>query len=215
MKIFIDTANTDEIRIANEMGLIDGVTTNPSLIAREGRPFMDIVKEICETVDGPVSLEVVSTDAAGMVEEARRLARISDNVVVKIPLTGEGLKAIKALSAEGIKTNVTLIFTALQGLLAAKAGGTFLSVFVGRWDDIGSSGMEVVSQLRSILDNYDFDSEILVASIRNPLHVLDAAMMGADISTIPFKVLMQLVQHPLTEHGLELFLKDWEKVPKK
>ena len=211
MKFFIDTANIDEIKKANELGLLDGVTTNPSLVAKEGREFKDLIKEICSIVDGPVSAEVVSTDAEGMVAEARELAKIADNIVVKIPLIKEGLKAVKILSSEGIKTNVTLCFSAIQALMAAKAGADYISPFVGRLDDIGVTGMELIEQIISIYESYGYETEIIVASIRNPLHVLEAATMCADIATIPYKVMEQLIKHPLTDIGLANFLKDWEK----
>ena len=211
MKFFIDTANIEEIKKANELGLLDGVTTNPSLVAKEGREFKDLITEICGIVEGPVSAEVVSTDAEGMVAEARELARIADNIVVKIPLIKEGLKAVKILSSEGIKTNVTLCFSAVQALMAAKAGADYISPFVGRLDDIGQTGMELVEQIISIYEAYGYETEIIVASIRNPIHVLDAATMGADIATIPYKVMEQLIKHPLTDIGLANFLKDWEK----
>lgn len=214
MKFFIDTANVDEIKKANELGLLDGVTTNPSLVSKEGREFRDLIKEICDIVDGPVSAEVVSVDAEGMVTEARDLAKIANNIVVKIPLIKEGLKAVKVLSAEGIKTNVTLCFSAVQALMAAKAGADYISPFVGRLDDIGQTGMELVEQIVTIYEAYGYDTEIIVASIRNPLHVLDAALMGADISTIPYKVMEQLIKHPLTDIGLKNFLADWEKLAK-
>ncbi len=215
MKFFIDTANLDEIQKAKEWGLVDGVTTNPSLIAKENVSFKERIKEICELVNGPVSAEVVSTDAQGMIEEARELSSLADNVVIKVPMTMEGIKATKTLSQEGIHTNVTLIFSPLQALLAAKAGATYVSPFVGRLDDISHDGMALIEQVVQIFDNYGFNTEIIVASIRNPLHVLDAALMGADIATIPFKVISQLAKHPLTDIGLEKFLKDWEKVPEK
>ena len=211
MKFFIDTANIDEIKKANELGLLDGVTTNPSLVAKEGREFKDLIKEICSIVDGPVSAEVVSTDAVGMVAEARELATIADNIVIKIPLIKEGLKAVKILSGEGIKTNVTLCFSAVQALMAAKAGADYISPFVGRLDDIGQTGMELIEQIIAIYEAYGYETEIIVASIRNPLHVLDAATMGADIATVPYKVMEQLIKHPLTDIGLANFLKDWEK----
>lgn len=214
MKFFIDTANIDEIKKANELGLLDGVTTNPSLVSKEGREFKDLIKEICDIVDGPVSAEVVSTDAEGMVSEAKDLAKIADNIVIKIPLIKEGLKAVKILSGEGIKTNVTLCFSAVQALMAAKAGANYISPFVGRLDDIGQTGMELVEQIVTIYEAYGYDTEIIVASIRNPLHVLDAALMGADISTIPYKVMEQLIKHPLTDIGLKNFLADWEKTAK-
>lgn len=211
MKFFIDTANIDEIKKANELGLLDGVTTNPSLVSKEGREFKDLITEICGIVEGPVSAEVVSTDAEGMVAEARELAKIADNIVIKIPLIKEGLKAVKILSSEGIKTNVTLCFSAVQALMAAKAGADYISPFVGRLDDIGQIGMELIEQIVTIYEAYGYETEIIVASIRNPLHVLDAATMGADIATIPYKVMEQLIKHPLTDIGLANFLKDWEK----
>jgi transaldolase len=214
MKFFIDTANTKEIKEAWELGVIDGVTTNPSLISKEKKEPIKLLREICEIVDGPVSAEVVSLDAEGMVKEAKKLARIHKNIVVKVPMTKDGLKATKVLSKLKIKTNVTLIFSPNQALLAAKAGATFVSPFVGRLDDITHYGMELVSQILEIYDNYSFDTEVIVASIRNPLHVLDAALMGAHIATIPFSVIDQLSKHPLTDIGIEKFLKDWEKVPK-
>jgi len=215
MKFFIDTADINEIKAAMEMGMVDGVTTNPTLISKTGRPFLEVAKEIIEAVPGPVSLEVVSLDTQGMVDEARQLAKLGDNVVIKIPMTTEGLKAVKILSEEGIKTNVTLVFSPLQALLAAKAGATFVSPFVGRLDDIGHDGMELISQIVQIYDNYGFDTEIIVASIRHPQHVLQAAILGADIATIPFKVIKQLAKHPLTDVGIERFLEDWAKVPDK
>lgn len=212
MKFFIDTANIEEIKKANEFGMVDGVTTNPSLVAKEGREFKGLIKEICDLVPGPVSAEVVSPDAEGMVREAKELAEIADNIVVKIPLIEEGIKATKILSREGIKTNVTLCFSPLQALIAAKAGATYVSPFVGRLDDIGSTGMELVEQIITIYDSYTFETEVIVASIRNPIHVLDAALMGADIATIPFKVIQQLIRHPLTDIGLKNFLADWKKL---
>ena len=215
MKFFIDTADVNEIKEALEMGMVDGVTTNPTLIAKTGRPFMEVAKEIVELVPGPVSLEVVSLDTQGMVDEARYLAKLGDNVVIKIPMTTEGLKAVKILSEEGIKTNVTLVFSPLQALLAAKAGATYVSPFVGRLDDIGHNGMELIEQIVQIYDNYMFETEIIVASIRHPQHVLQAALIGADIATIPFKVIKQLAKHPLTDIGIERFLEDWAKVPDK
>jgi len=214
MKFFIDTANITEIREAWDIGVIDGVTTNPSLISKEKKEPIKLLKEICSIVDGPVSAEVVSLDAAGMVKEAKTLARIHKNIVVKIPMTTEGLKATKKLTGLKIKTNVTLVFSANQALLAAKAGATYVSPFVGRIDDISSYGMELVSQILEIYENYGFETEIIVASIRNPVHVLDAARMGAHVATIPFKVIEQLSKHPLTDIGMEKFLADWEKVPK-
>jgi transaldolase len=215
MKFFIDTADINEIRSAMEMGLIDGVTTNPTLVSKTGRPFMEVAKEIVETVPGPVSLEVVSLDTQGMVDEARQLAKLGDNVVIKIPMTTEGLRAVKILAQEGIKTNVTLVFSPLQALLAAKAGATFVSPFVGRLDDVGHDGMELIAQIVQIYENYGFDTEIIVASIRHPQHVLQAALLGADIATIPYKVIKQLAKHPLTDIGIERFLEDWAKVPDK
>lgn len=214
MKFFIDTANLDEIRKADALGLVDGVTTNPSLIAREGCPFEQRIREICELIDGPVSAEVVSTEAAGMVAEAKRLSDIAPNVVVKIPMTTEGLRATHELAGLGIRTNVTLVFSPIQALLAAKAGATYVSPFIGRLDDISHVGMDLVRDVIEIYTNYAFDTEIIVASVRHPVHVLDAAKMGADIATIPYKVIGQLAHHPLTDIGLEKFLRDWEKVPK-
>ncbi len=215
MKLFIDTANIDEIKEATELGLIDGITTNPTLIAREGKEFMQIVKEICEIVDGPISLEAVSTKSKDMIKEAQGLAKIHSNVVVKIPMTREGLIATRQLAMEGIHVNMTLVFSSTQALLAAKTGAAYVSPFIGRLDDISHCGMDLVEQIRTIYDNYDFDTEIIVASIRNPLHVLEAALIGADIATVPFKVIEQLIKHPLTDIGVERFLKDWEKVENK
>jgi transaldolase len=211
MKFFIDTANIDEIKEANSMGMVDGVTTNPSLIAKEGRDFEEIIKEICQIVDGPISAEVISIDTKGMIKEARHLAKIHDNIVVKIPMTVDGLKATRALSEEGIKTNVTLAFSPLQALMAAKAGATYISPFIGRLDDLSQEGLLLVEQIVEIYSNYAFDTEIIVASIRNPLHVLESALMGADIATIPFSVLGKLAAHPMTDKGLKAFLDDWEK----
>jgi len=211
MKFFIDTANIEEIKQAGALGMVDGVTTNPSLVAKEGREFKGLIKEICDIVDGPVSAEVVSLDAGGMVKEAQDLARLADNIVVKIPLIEEGLKAVAILAREGIKTNVTLCFSPIQALMAAKAGAAYISPFVGRLDDISHVGMDLVEQILTIYENYGFDTEVIVASIRNPIHVLDAALMGADIATIPFKVIQQLIRHPLTEIGLEKFLADWKR----
>ncbi len=211
MKFFIDTANIDEIKKANELGMVDGVTTNPSLVAKEGREFKGLIKEICDIVDGPVSAEVVSLDAEGMVKEARELANLADNIVVKIPMLEEGLKAVKTLAQEKINTNVTLCFSPIQALMAAKAGAAYISPFVGRLDDISHIGMELVEQIITIYDNYGFETEVIVASVRNPIHVLDAALMGADIATIPFKVIQQLTKHPLTDIGVEKFLADWKK----
>ncbi len=216
MKFFIDTANIEEIRQANELKILDGVTTNPTLIAKTGKPFMDVVKEILEEIpDKPVSLEVASTDYEGMIKEGEYLAQFGKNVVIKIPMTIDGLKAVKYFEYKGIKTNVTLIFSASQALLAMKAGASFISPFVGRLDDISHRGMDLIADIKTIKDNYGFSSEIIVASVRNPLHVLESALIGADIATIPFKVISQLVKHPLTDIGLERFLKDWESVPEK
>lgn len=214
MKFFIDSANISEIKEALSLGMCDGVTTNPSLVAREKRPFNDVVKEILEAVPGPVSLEVVSLDAAGMVAEAKKLVELGGNVVIKIPLTTEGLKATKILSGEGIDVNETLIFSPVQALMAAKAGAAYVSPFVGRLDDVAQNGMELVEQILSIFDNYGFTTEVIVASVRHPMHVLEAAMLGADIATIPFGVIAQLAKHPLTDVGIEKFLADWKKVPK-
>lgn len=212
MKFFIDTANIEEIKKANEMGMADGVTTNPTLVSREGREFKGLIKEICDIVDGPVSAEVVSLDTDGMVSEAKELAKIADNIVVKIPLIVEGLKAVRILDQEGINTNVTLCFSPVQALMAAKAGAAYISPFVGRLDDISQRGMELAEEIINIYENYDFKTEVIVASIRNPIHVLDAALMGADIATIPFKVIQQLIKHPLTDIGLDKFLADWKKL---
>jgi transaldolase len=215
MQFFLDTGNVDEIKQALEWGILDGVTTNPTLIAKTGRPFMEVVKEILQLVDGPVSLETVSRDAKGMVEEGRKLAELGDNVVVKIPMTPEGIIAVQELESEGIPTNVTLVFSPTQALIAAKAGATYVSPFVGRLDDISSDGMKLIRDIKTIFDNYDFDTQIIVASVRHPMHVLEAALIGADICTMPFEVMKKLFQHPLTDKGIELFLKDWEKVPGK
>ena len=214
MKIFIDTADINEIREAASWGIVDGVTTNPSLIAKTGRDFRSVVAEICEIVDGPISAECVETTADKMIPEAREIAKMHPNIVVKIPLTTEGLKTVKAVSGEGIKTNVTLCFSPAQGLLAAKAGATYISPFIGRLDDISHVGMEIIDELVTIYDNYGYATQVLAASIRHPRHVIDAALVGAHVSTIPFNVLSQLVKHPLTDIGLDKFLKDWEKVPK-
>lgn len=212
MRLFIDTANVSEIR---EMAwLIDGVTTNPTLVAREKRPFVDVIAEICEIVDGPISAEVTALDTDGMVSEARELAAIHDRVVVKIPMTEPGMEAAKRLSADGIRTNVTLVFSANQALLAAKCGATFVSPFVGRIDDIGADGMGVVAEILEVYANYAFLTEVLAASIRHPRHVFEAATLGADIATVPYAVLKKLFRHPLTDAGIERFLKDWEGVPK-
>ena len=212
MKFFIDTANIEEIKKAWELGVINGVTTNPSLISKEKTEPVALFKEICAIVDGPISAEVIGTRADEMVKEAEDLAKIHENIVVKIPIIEEGLKAVKRLTAAGIKTNVTLIFSPGQALLAAKAGATYVSPFVGRLDDISHNGMDIVADIQTIYENYDFDTEIIVASIRNPLHVIEAALIGADIATIPYSVIGQLIKHPLTDIGLEKFLKDWENV---
>ncbi len=214
MKFFIDTANIEEIKEAHSMGMVDGVTTNPSLIAKEGRGFEEIIKEICDIVDGPISAEVISIDTEGMLKEARHLAKIHANIVVKIPMTVDGLKATRRLSQEGIKTNVTLVFSPLQALMAAKAGATYVSPFIGRLDDLAQEGLLLVEQIIEIYSNYAFDTEIIVASIRNPLHVLESALMGADIATIPFAVLAKLAAHPMTDKGLDAFLADWNKAQK-
>lgn len=215
MKFFIDSADIHEIREAHGVGLVDGVTTNPSLIAKTGRGFSEVVSEICSLVAGPVSLETVSRDAEGMVREGEGLIRYGKNVVVKVPLTSEGLKAVRMLKEKGIKTNVTLCFSPVQALLAAKAGAAYISPFVGRLDDVSENGMEVVEKIVKIYANYHFSTEVLVASIRNPIHVLTAALMGAHVATMPYAVMKQLTQHPLTDIGIEKFLKDWEKVPNK
>jgi transaldolase len=214
MKFFIDTADVNEIREAHALGLVDGVTTNPSLIAKSGRKFKDVIKEIVSIVDGPISAEVISLDAPGMIKEGKELARIHKNIVVKLPMTTEGLKATYALTALKIKTNVTLIFTSMQALLAAKAGATYVSPFVGRLDDISQDGMGIVEEIRTIFDNYGYSSEIIVASIRNPIHVLNSALIGADVATIPYSVMLQLSKHPLTDAGIKKFLADWQNVPK-
>lgn len=214
MKIFLDTANVNEIREAASMGFCDGVTTNPSLVAKEGRDFPTVLREICAVVKGDVSAEVVSTDLDGMLKEARSLVKIADNIVVKVPLIREGLKAVKQLKAEGIRTNVTLCFSATQALFAAKAGAYIISPFVGRLDDISANGMELIRQIMTIYTNYGFDTQVLVASIRHPLHVVDAAMAGAHIGTMPYSVFAQMIKHPLTDIGLERFLADWKKMQK-
>ncbi len=213
MKFFIDTANIEEIKEAAAIGILDGVTTNPSLIARENREPIGLLREICEIVDGPISAEVVALDCDGMVKEGRELAKLHTNITIKVPMTTEGLKAVKIFTAEGIKTNMTLIFSSPQALLAAKAGATFISPFVGRLDDISTPGIELVDEIMTVYANYTYTTEVIVASIRNPLHVVEAAQIGADIATIPFKVIQQLTQHPLTTIGIEKFLQDWEKVP--
>ena len=214
MQFFLDTGNVEEIKQALEWGILDGVTTNPTLIAKTGRPFMEVAKEILQLVDGPVSLETVSRDAEGMVKEGKLLAELGDNVVVKIPMTPEGMKAVQILESEGIPTNVTLVFSPAQALIAAKAGASFVSPFVGRLDDASSDGMKIIREIKQIFDNYDItDTQIIVASVRHPMHVVEAALIGADICTMPFEVMKKLFYHPLTDKGIELFIKDWEKVP--
>jgi len=214
LKLFIDTANVEEIKKANDMGVICGVTTNPSLIAKEGRVFEEVVREITSVVDGPISAEVISLDSEGMIREGIELSKIHKNIIIKIPMTIEGLKAVKVLHKENIKTNVTLIFSASQALLAARAGASYVSPFVGRLDDISCDGMELISEIVDIFDNYDIDTEIIAASIRHPMHVTKAARLGCHIATVPYKVIVQMTKHPLTDKGIEQFLKDWETVPK-
>jgi len=214
MKLFIDSANLKEIRDAAAMGLVDGVTTNPSLISKEGRPFRQTIEEICQIVDGPISAEVTAVECDGMLREGRELAKIHPNIVVKVPLIPEGLKATRIFSEEGIRTNVTLCFSANQALLAAKAGAFIVSPFVGRLDDVSEEGMALIRQIVTIYGNYEFKTQVLVASVRHPIHVVDAALLGADIATMPYVVMMQLVKHPLTDIGLKKFLADWEKLPK-
>lgn len=211
MKFFIDTANVNEIREAASLGVLDGVTTNPSLVAKEKKEFRPLLEEICALVDGPISAEVISLKYEEMLKEGRELAKIHKNIVVKIPLTKDGLKAVRTLAAEGIRSNVTLCFSANQALLAAKAGAYFISPFIGRLDDIGQNGMDLIGQIATIYRNYGFSTEVLVASVRHPMHVVDAAMIGADICTMPFKVIEQLIKHPLTDLGIERFLADWKK----
>ena len=215
MKFFIDTADIADIKKAHAMGLVDGVTTNPALVAKTGRTFVEVLKEILAIVDGPVSAEVTATDTEGMLTEGRGYAKLHDNIVVKIPMTAEGMVAVRKLTSEGIRTNVTLCFSATQALLAAKAGASYISPFVGRLDDISEDGMELISQILQIYKNYDFSTQVLVASVRHPIHVLTAARMGADVATMPLSVMEQLAKHPLTDIGLKKFLTDWEKVPKK
>lgn len=212
MKLFIDTANVDEIREINEWGVICGVTTNPSLIAKEGRDFKQVIREISDIVDGPISAEVISLDKDGMIKEARELSKIHPNIVIKIPMTEDGLKAVNVLSKEGIKTNVTLVFSANQALLAARAGATYVSPFIGRLDDIGNEGMNIVYDIVQIFDIYGIDTQVIAASIRHPMHVIDAAKSGAHIATIPYKVFKQMAHHPMTDIGIEKFLKDWERL---
>lgn len=213
MKFFLDTANINEIKEANSWGIIDGVTTNPTHVSKEGRDFKELIEEICSIVDGPISAEVVSTNCEGMLKEARELAKLHKNIVIKIPTIPEGVKAIKVLTAEGIKTNATLIFSAMQAFLVAKVGATYSSPFVGRLDAVGHEGMELVQQTRQIYDNYGYDTQIIVAAVRHPLHVLEAALIGADVTTMRFDVMEQLFKHPLTDTGLAQFLADWKKVP--
>ena len=210
MKFFIDTANIDEIKKAVDMGMVDGVTTNPTLISREDKPFEEIIAAIAEVVDGPISAEVIALDWEGMVQEGRELVKISENIVIKVPMTTDGLKATKIFTAENIKTNVTLVFSSAQALLAAKAGATYVSPFVGRLDDLAQTGMDLIADIMTIYENYGYQSEVIVASVRNPMHVMDAALIGADIATIPFKVIGQLAKHPLTDRGMESFLADWQ-----
>jgi transaldolase len=211
MKIFIDTANVDEIKKVSKWGILDGVTTNPSLIAKEGRDIKDVVEEICSIVDGPISAEVISLECGEMIEEAKQLSKIHKNIVIKIPMCEEGIKAVSVLSKEGIRTNVTLIFSPQQALIAAKAGASYVSPFAGRLDDIGADGMQVISDIAEIFDVYNIETEIIAASIRHPIHVLYAAKSGAHISTIPYKVLLQMLKHPLTDKGIEMFLQDYNK----
>lgn len=212
MKLFLDTANVREIR--DLAWLIDGVTTNPTLVAKEARPFREVLKEICQIVSGPVSAEVIALETEGMIEEARQLAKVADNVVIKIPLTEAGLKAVQKLEAEGVRTNVTLVFSANQALLAAKCGASYVSPFVGRIDDAGGDGMAVVEEILTVYEHYGFETEVIVASVRHPRHVLEAALLGAPIATVPYEVLKKLFGHPLTDAGVARFLKDWEKVPR-
>jgi transaldolase len=214
MEFFIDTAKVDEIKEAFSWGIVDGVTTNPTKLAQAGRPFRKVVEEICQTLDGPVSVEAVSTQAQQIIEEARKLAALHENIVVKVPLIKEGIKAVKVLSDEGIKTNVTLNFSPSQALLAAKVGATYVSPFVGRLDEISHQGMELVQQIKTIYDNYGFKTKIIVAAARHPLHVLEAALIGADVTTMTFEIMENLFKHPLTDTGLAMFLEDWKKVPK-
>ena len=214
MKFFIDTGNTDEIRTAQEMGILDGVTTNPSLLSRENKPYLDVLKEICSIVDGPVSAEVTATTPDGMIKEAKDLAKIADNIVIKVPIIRSGVTVIRKLTADGIKVNATLCFSPTQALIAAKAGATYISPFIGRLDDISTSGMDLIEQIVTIYDNYGFETEVLVASVRHAMHVVEAALIGADIITMPFAVIDKLLNHPLTDIGLKKFLADWEKVKK-
>jgi transaldolase len=215
MKFFIDTANIQEIKDGLALGMVDGVTTNPSLVAREKKGFDQVIREILSVVDGPVSLEVISPEAKGMLKEGRKLAKLGSQVVIKVPMTTEGLKATRIFASEGIRVNQTLIFSPVQALMAAKAGAAYVSPFVGRLDDVAHDGMEIVDQIMTIYHNYGFDTEVIVASVRHPRHVLEAALMGADIATIPFSVIAQLARHPLTDKGIDAFLNDWKRVPKK
>jgi len=215
MKFFIDTADIEEIKAAQMRGWVDGVTTNPSLVAKTGLPFHDVIKNICREVKGPVSAEVIGLETEQMLKEGRELAKLADNVVVKIPMTENGMIAVKKLTAEGIKTNITLVFSQMQALLVAKAGGTMVSPFVGRLDDVGQNGMELIANIVEMYRNYDFETEVLVASVRNPIHIQEAALLGADIATIPYKVMQQMTHHPLTDKGIKLFLDDWNKAQKK
>ncbi len=215
MKFFIDTANIEQIKAAASLGVLDGVTTNPSLIARENKPFDELLKEICTIVEGPVSAEVVATDLEGMLVEAKRLATISPNIVIKLPITKEGVQACVELTRQGIQTNMTLCFSPLQALIVAKAGATYVSPFVGRLDDISQDGMELIQSIVQIYDNYGFTTQVLVASVRNPIHVLQAALIGADVATIPYDVILKLLNHPLTDKGLQMFLNDWKKTGQK
>lgn len=215
MKIFIDTANLEQIREINSWGILDGVTTNPTLVAKEGCDFRSRIEDICKIVDGPISAEAVSTDHDGMVKEARELAKMHKNIIVKIPMTDEGLKAVKILSKEGVRTNVTLVFSPNQALLAAKAGATYVSPFVGRLDDISHDGMALVRDIVTIYRNYGFETQVIAASIRHPVHVTEAALAGAHVATVPYEVLKKMLRHNLTDEGIQKFLKDWEKVPKR
>lgn len=214
MKFFIDTADIKEIRRAKELGILDGVTTNPTLVSKIGRPYREVLTEVAKEVNGPVSAEVISVDYDGMIREARELAKIRDNINIKIPLIEDGLRAVRTLFSEGIKTNVTLCFNSVQALMAAKAGASYISPFIGRLDDISSEGMEVVEEISAIYANYDYTTEIIVASVRNPLHIKNAALIGADIATIPFDVFLKIIKHPLTDIGLKKFLEDYSKIPK-
>lgn len=215
MKFFIDSADIEEIKAAQMRGWVDGVTTNPSLVAKTGQPFFDVIKAICKEVQGPVSAEVIGLETEQMLKEGRELAKLADNVVVKVPMTENGMIAVKKFKAEGIKTNVTLVFSQMQALLVAKAGGTMVSPFVGRLDDVGQNGMNLIADIVEMYRNYDFDTEVLVASVRNPIHIQEAALLGADIATIPFKVMQQMTHHPLTDKGIKQFLDDWNKAQKK